>query len=182
MQFFSYAKILVKNVKLLYIKNINIGVFMEIRIIKNNEFEETCELMARASRQAFSPYYPENEVERIIESLSVERMKKRAEWTHFYVAKEDEKIIGCGAIGPYWGSETESSLFNIFVDPKHQNKGVGKQIIQTLEADEFARRAERIEIPASIPAIPFYKKMGYKFKNNEMLFKDGHFSLEKFMK
>ena len=91
-------------------------------------------------------------------------------------------IIGCGAIGPYWGSETESSLFTIFVLPEHQGRGIGRKIVQTLEQDEFALRAKRIEIPASITACEFYRKMGYDYKNgvntvdDEMLFR-----LEKFL-
>ena len=38
-------------------------------------------------------------------------------------------------------------------------------IINTLENDEFFLRAKRIEIPASITACGFYKKMGYRHKN-----------------
>lgn len=155
---------------------------MEFSIIKDEEFNETCDLMERVSKIAFSPFYPDSEVERIIDSLSVEKMKKRATWTHFYVAKINEKIVACGAVGPYYGSETECSLFNIFVEPEFQGKGIGRQLINILENDEYAKRSSRIEIPASISAIPFYKKMGYKFKNDTMIFKDGHFSLEKFTK
>lgn len=155
---------------------------MEFSIIKDEEFNETCDLMERVSKIAFSPFYPDLEIERIIDSLSVEKMKKRATWTHFYVAKINEKIVACGAVGPYYGSETECSLFNIFVEPEFQGKGIGRQLINILENDEYAKRSSRIEIPASISAIPFYKKMGYKFKNDTMIFKDGHFSLEKFTK
>jgi len=34
-----------------------------------------------------------------------------------------------------------------------------------LEKDEYFLRAKRIEVPASITAVPFYKKMGYDYKN-----------------
>ena len=74
-------------------------------------------------------------------------------------------IIGCGAIGPFWGKEDESSLFTIFVLPEHQGKGVGSLIINTLEKDEFFQRAKRVEIPASITGVPFYLKMGYNYKD-----------------
>ena len=49
-----------------------------------------------------------------VESLNYEGVKKRASWTHFYVIKENDKIVACGAIGPYWNSLTESSLFTIY--------------------------------------------------------------------
>lgn len=90
---------------------------------------------------------------------------ERAGWTHFYVAEENGDIIGCGAIGPYWGGETESSLFNIFVLPECQGKGVGRKIIETLERDEYFLRAERVEVPASITGVGFYRKLGYEYKN-----------------
>ena len=91
---------------------------------------------------------------------------ERAKRKHFYVAYEENKIIGCGAIGPYWNRENESSLFTIFVLPEYQGKGIGRKIIETLEQDEYFLRANRIEIPASITATPFYLKMGYTFKGD----------------
>ena len=82
-----------------------------------------------------------------------------------YVLEDEGKIIGCGAIGPYWGREDESSLFTIFVLPEYQGKGIGRKIVETLEQDEYFLRAKRIEIPASITGVPFYLKMGYHYKN-----------------
>ena len=109
--------------------------------------------------------YPPELMEELIRHQQPADVLQRASWTHFYVAEDDEKIIGCGAIGPYWGKEDESSLFTIFVLPECQGKGVGRKIVETLEQDEYALRAKRIEIPASITGLPFYRKMGYGFKN-----------------
>ena len=109
----------------------------------------------------YSPEY----IEKDVAQFTPEKVIERASWTHFYVFCDGERIVGCGAIGPYWGSKTESSLFNIFVLPEYQGKGVGRKIIETLEADEYALQAKRIEIPASITACAFYQKMGYEYKN-----------------
>ena len=78
---------------------------------------------------------------------------------------DNSRIIGCGAIAGYWGSTIESILLTIFVLPEYQGKGIGTKIIKTLEQDEFFLRAKRIEIPASITAVEFYRKMGYEYKN-----------------
>ena len=89
--------------------------------------------------------------------------------------------MGCGSIGPYWGKEDESSLFTIFVHPDMQGKGVGRLIMETLEKDEFFLRAKRIEIPASITALDFYKKFGYDHKDGlAELDEEQHYKLEKF--
>ena len=154
---------------------------MEILLIKENEFKDTASMIERAVRfSQFSKYYPQIEIENVIKSLDEEGVKKRASWTHFYIIKENKKIIACGAIGEYWGSKTESSLFSIFVDPDYQGMGYGRKIIETLEEDEYFKRAKRIEVPAAMSAIPFYRKMGYEHKNGELIYSEGHFALEKF--
>ena len=154
---------------------------MEISLIKENEFKDTASMIERAVRfSQFSKYYPQIEIENVIKSLDEEGVKKRASWTHFYIIKENKKIIACGAIGEYWGSKTESSLFSIFVDPDYQGMGYGRKIIETLEEDEYFKRAKRIEVPAAMSAIPFYRKMGYEHKNGELIYSEGHFALGKF--
>ena len=93
----------------------------------------------------------------------------------------DGKIIGTGSISSFWGSKTESILLSIFVLPEFHGKGVGRKIINTLETDEFYVRASRIEIPASITAMEFYRKFGYDYKNGvKELDNEHHYRLEKF--
>ncbi len=154
---------------------------MQIRKIKEDDYVKVAEMIARSvSNSAFTKFYPVGSIEYIKESLNEDGVKKRASWTHFYIVEDNDNIIGCGAIGPYWNSKTESCLFSIFVDPDYQGKGVGRKIIETLEQDEYFKRATRVEVPASMPAIPFYRKMGYEHKNGELIYDDGHFALEKF--
>ena len=125
--------------------------------------------------------YPPDMMEELILHMQPEDILKRASWTHFYVAEDAGRIIGCGAIGPYWGKEDESSLFTIFVLPEYQGRGVGRKIVETLEQDEYALRVRRIEIPASITGLPFYQKMGYTFKNgNDQVDDEMMYRLEKF--
>ena len=93
----------------------------------------------------------------------------------------NDEIVGVGSISSFWGSLTESILLTIFVLPELHGNGIGKFIIQNLEQDELFLRANRIEIPASITAIEFYKKQGYDYKNGvKKLDDEGHYRLEKF--
>ena len=54
--------------------------------------------------------------------------------------------------------------------------------MKRLEEDEFFNRAKKVYVPSSMPAIPFYKKMGYDFVGGKMIFDDGSFLLEKLKK
>ena len=138
---------------------------MEIRRFEEKDAQSVSALIAKTLRTTNIKDYSGEFIENEVKILTPEYIAWRASWTHFYVVCEGESIIGCGAIGPYWGSETESSLFTIFVLPQHQGKGIGRQIVEALERDEFALRASRIEIPASITACEFYRKLGYDYKN-----------------
>ena len=76
---------------------------------------------------------------------------------------EDRAVVGCGAISGYDGSETESYIMTLFVLPCYQGRGVGRELLETLEADEIFLRAERVELSSSITAHGFYKKLGYAY-------------------
>lgn len=138
---------------------------MEIRRFKNEDAGEVSEVIRTTIGISNTKDYPSDLMDELIASETSEAVLERSSWTHFYVATDEGKIIGCGAIGPYWGKEDESSLFTIFVLPEYQGKGVGRLIVETLEKDEFFLRAKRVEIPASITGVPFYLKMGYQYKN-----------------
>lgn len=152
---------------------------MTIELIKENEIKETCEMIKRAcALSRFADFYPQKYVDG---GADYETVKGRAEKMHFYVAKEDGKIIGCGGIGPYWDKADEGWIFTVAVAPEKQNLRVGTKIIEVLEQDYYALRSKRIEIHAAISAIPFYKKLGYNHKNGDLTYADGHFDLEKFL-
>lgn len=154
---------------------------MIIRKFKNEDSIELSEVIAKTLRTTNSKDYSPEFIEKEILFFTPKKLIERATWVHFYVVCEDEKIIGCGGIGAYWGKEDESSLFTIFVLPEYQGKGIGRKIIETLEQDEYFLRAKRVEIPASITAVEFYKKMGYSYKNGVDTVDDEQlYRLEKF--
>ena len=154
---------------------------MIIRRLKEEDAKAVSELIITTIRISNVRDYPAELMEELVKTQTPEHVLQRASWTHFYVAEEADRIVGCGAIGPYWGKEDESSLFTIFVHPDYQGKGIGRMIVGALEQDEFALRARRIEIPASITWLPFYRKMGYSFKDGKAeIDEEQLYRLEKF--
>ena len=138
---------------------------MKICRFEEKDAKKVSELIIDTLRRTNIKDYSDDSIENHVNNFQPENVLKRASWTHFYVAQEKGNIIGCGAIAPYWDKLEESSLFTIFISLEYQRKGIGRKIIETLEKDEYFLRAKRIEVPASITAIPFYKKMGYSYKN-----------------
>ena len=130
---------------------------------------------------------PRESIDKLAKRMTPEFILKRAEAFHGYVLTDNDIIIGVGMIGPYWGSLTESSFFTIFIDPNYLGKGIGRKIIETLEQDEYYKRAGRIEIPASMTALNFYRHFGYGFKRTDKVLgnivdDEQEYRLEKFPK
>ena len=88
-------------------------------------------------------------------------------------------MCGTGTIAPFWGSETESILLTIYVLPEKIGRGIGSAIVRALEADAYFLRAERVEIPSSITAVNFYRKMGYQVKDNAVPDEEGLIRMQK---
>lgn len=154
---------------------------MIIRRFNSTDAPAVSALIIITLRVSNTKDYPPDMMEELVLHMQPADILQRASWTHFYVAEEEGRLVGCGAIGPYWGKEDESSLFTIFVLPEYQGQGIGRKIVETLEGDEYALRAKRIEIPASITGLPFYRKMGYDFKNGcAELDEERLYRLEKF--
>lgn len=138
---------------------------MIIRRFEEKDARAVSELIVTTVRISNAKDYPAELTEELVRRETPENALWLAGWTHFYVAQDGDRIVGCGAIGPYWGKEDESSLFTVFVAPDRQGQGVGRKIVETLEKDEYFVRAKRVEIPASVTGVPFYLKMGYGYKN-----------------
>ncbi len=154
---------------------------MIVRQFEEKDAKAVSALIAATLKTTNKKDYSDEYLEDVIRRLQPEDIVARAGGQHFYVAEENRRIVGCGSIGSYWGKEDESSLFTVFVLPECQGKGVGRKIVETLEQDEYALRAKRIEIPASITGLPFYQKLGYTFKEGRAQVDDeGLYRLEKF--
>ena len=152
-----------------------------VRRFEEKDAQAVTELIATTSRIVNAKVYEPEYIENFLEWVSPEKIIERASWTHFYVICDGDDIICSGAIGPHQGREDESELFNIFLLPEYQGKGVGKLIIDTLEQDEFFLRAKRIYIHSAMNALKFYRKMGYDHVNGEFAIDDeDSYTLEKF--
>lgn len=154
---------------------------METRRFKKGDERDICEVIKRDILAENIYDYSKSSIKHLIEQQNEELILKRSKSFHVYTFLDNDKIIGVGMIGPYWGSMSESSFFTIFRDPDYKAKGLGRFIIETLQKDEYYLRADRVEIPASITAVEFYKHFGWKFKKlGNIVDKEGIYRMEKF--
>lgn len=154
---------------------------MEIRKFKKDDAKRVSEILCRNFLEVNLKDYPKEFIDELVASHNDEWVLKVASYAHMYVFCINNEVIGVGSISSFWGSIDESILLTIFVIPELHGQGIGRKIIETLEQDELFLRAKRIEIPSSITACDFYRKMGYEYKNGiKELDHEGHYRMEKF--
>ena len=153
----------------------------EVRRFKDSDVLDVIEIIKKDLLTENIKDYTIDYINNVIKTNNDEVIIERSKMFHAYVVTCKDKIVGIGMIGPYWDSLTESSLFTIFIDPDFKGQGVGRLIMETLEKDEFYKRALRVEIPASITALNFYRHFGYGFKKfGNIVDSEGHYKLEKY--
>lgn len=159
------------------------GTTVIAKLYQDEDANEIVNLIIRNFREINVKDYGEKAVEALVDTHDVKWFRGVAEYANVYVFWNEDKIVGVGSISSFWGSPTESILLTIFVLPEFHRQGIGSYIIDTLESDSLFLRAERIEIPASITAVEFYRKKGYDYKNGiRELDEEQHYRLEKFRK
>lgn len=159
------------------------GTEVIVKTYQEENVEEVVNLIIRNFKEINVKDYGEKAIEELVATHDVNWFKGLAEYAHVYVFWNENRIVGVGSISSFWGSLTESILLTVFVLPEFHEHGIGSYIIDTLEQDELFLRAERIEIPASITAVEFYRKKGYDYKNGiKELDKEQLYRLEKFRK
>ena len=151
-----------------------------IRRLNECDADDVASLVRRNALEVNIKDYPEDAMIKLAQSYTAEKILNIARFAHSYVACMGDLIVGCGSIAGFWDSQEESILLTIFVLPEFHGKGIGKEIIRTLEQDEYALRAKRIEIPSSITACEFYRKLGYDYKDGiKKLDEESLYRLEK---
>jgi len=71
------------------------------------------------------------------------------------VAEEDGEIAGVLR-------GRRERLQSLFVAGKHQRRGIGRQLVSCFEAECIRQRATAVRVAATLYAVPFYRRMGYK--------------------
>ena len=83
----------------------------------------------------------------------------------YYVYVENGSIVGCAALHVFWKDLAE--IKSIAVEVGHQNKGIGKQLIQKCLEEGKALGISRLFVLTYIPE--FFERMGFKLIDKDLL-------------
>lgn len=88
------------------------------------------------------------------------------ESTHFLVIDEESNPIGAGRFRVV---DSYGKVERICILPDFRSKGVGKDLMNTIEQYALSKQIEILKLNAQNQAIPFYEKLGYSVISDEFL-------------
>jgi putative acetyltransferase len=80
----------------------------------------------------------------------------------FFVAERPDRLVGVGGWSPDSQAPELAWLRYLFVHPDSARKGVGRQLVEAVEADARRHGKAGFRVWSSLNATGFYKAVGYR--------------------
>ncbi len=131
-----------------------------------NEFEQYYALRYRLLREPWG------------EAEGSEKDELEDQCVHM-IAMDADTVIGVGRL--QFNSDTEAQIRYMAVAPAHERQGVGRYLVQALEAAARERAITFIVLDAREAAVGFYSKLGYEVTAKSYLLFDciQHYRMQK---
>jgi len=78
---------------------------------------------------------------------------------HLIALDESARVVGCVLFHPE--APATGRLFQMAVAPAQQGRGLGRQMVHTLEAELARRGVREVHLHARANVVPFYERLGY---------------------
>ncbi len=121
-------------------------VFKEI-VFGTEEFRAECGLRNEVLREPLGL------------SLTDEELAGEADQLHFGLFEPDGGLVACAVAVRL--SPTQARIRQMAVSPVHQRRGLGKRLMEELEAALRTRGFANLLLHARASAVGFYEKLGY---------------------
>ena len=122
------------------------------------------ELRTRAVRTSCASHYPSEVIETWCAAPAPVALPLLVRAGGAVVAEEHGRVLGYAVLNQETG-EVDAA----FVDPAHQGRGIALGLLRELEAMARRRGLARMFLSASLNAVPFYERAGFRPVRREVL-------------
>lgn len=148
-----------------------------LRLAEHADIPGIEHLMKLSMGQIGPSFYTAQEAEAAARYLTVPDPSIIGDGTYF-VVENDGRLVGCGGwskrrklftgsldqedlSGEFLDSSVDAAKVRaMFVHPEFTRQGIGEMIFQTCEQSAIEAGFSKIELMATLPGVPFYRRMG----------------------
>jgi putative acetyltransferase len=133
-----------------------------VRLARPEDAVQMHHVHVTAVRQLCTVDYTKEEIEAWVSHLNPDELRQylingALDEVLFVAESKDNFIIGFSSF------DKNGDISAVYVHPDYVRQGVGRQLLDTVEREALAYNYRKLEISASLTAIPFYKAHGYRF-------------------
>jgi hypothetical protein len=99
--------------------------------------------------------------------LTAEELAREGDQLHFGLFERDDNLVAC--VVAVRLSPTDARIRQMAVSPTHQRRGLGKKVMNELEANLRSRGLTNLVLHARASAVGFYEKLGYTVSGDEFI-------------
>lgn len=108
-----------------------------------------------ANRITLKKFYSPSVIKQMCVNTTAAKIRKKGKEKNLVVAIIGNKIVGVVGL-------TQNRPRSFFVHPRHQGKGIGRMLIQSIEKKAKKLKMKFLKLNSSLFAVSFYKHFGYK--------------------
>lgn len=125
-----------------------------IRIATSEDATAISRVVIGALRETNAQDYTPAIIEQVEQSFSPQAILSLLTQRQVYVAIIDDHVVATASLD-------QDVVRSVFVDPFHQGRGVGKQLMAMIQSTAVSRGAKLLRVPSSISAVGFYTSLGF---------------------
>lgn len=130
---------------------------LQQRLATHDDLARLWDIRTRAVRAGCATYYPPEVLDAWCASAAPASLPQLVQAGGAVVAEEDGRLVGY-AVLDFGTGEIDAA----FVEPSHQGRGIALQLLCELEARARGRSLARLFLSASLNAVAFYERAGFR--------------------
>lgn len=160
-------------IRLMRLILVNDHMHVQFREATEADVERLCEINRAAIERLGTESYSERQVSAWKTGIEPALYPIDDPETHFLVAETTEYIIGFGWMKPeadeYFTINVGGEITGMYVYPSAAGMGIGTRLLDKLEWFAQETSVDSLGLWASLNAVPFYNKQGYKTVTEQAL-------------
>lgn len=133
------------------------------RTATSADLDDLWALRTRAVRATCASHYPPEVIDTWCATAAPASLPLLIQAGGAVVAEDDGQVLGYAILNTATG-EVDAA----FVEPAHQGKGIALALVRALEGLALARGLPRMFLSASLNAVPFYERAGFRAVREEV--------------
>lgn len=129
---------------------------LRVRRARAEDVPIVAEIHRRSILALCATAYPPEVLQRWVDGRPPDRHRKLFEQKHVVVCERDGEVLGFGIVDLEGGR-----VFAVYVTPTAARGGVGRLLLATLEDAARTAGLVRLELHATLNAVPFYERSGF---------------------